>query len=62
MESVEELPQPPQPPAGDGSAKLEIRVRELEQQLESIRAEHRAEIERILSQLGEMSSSIRSRL
>jgi signal recognition particle receptor subunit beta len=57
VEAVEELPVP-----GDGSAKLEIRVRELEQQIESIRAEHRAEIDRILGQLGELSSSIRSRL
>jgi signal recognition particle receptor subunit beta len=61
VETVEELPPPPLTPS-DGSAQLEIRVRELEQQLESIRAEHRAEIERILSQLGELSSSIRSRL
>jgi signal recognition particle receptor subunit beta len=60
VEDVEELPPPPA--TDDGSAKLEIRVRELEQQLESIRAEHRAEIERILSELGALSSSIRSRL
>jgi len=41
---------------------LEIRVRELEQQIESMRAQHRAEIERILSDLGDLSNTIRSRL
>ncbi|HEV2721970.1 MAG TPA: GTPase domain-containing protein, partial [Thermoanaerobaculia bacterium] len=43
-------------------SRLEIRVRELEQQIESMRAQHRAEIERILSDLGDLSNTIRSRL
>jgi signal recognition particle receptor subunit beta len=53
--AVEEAP-------GAPGAGLEIRVRELEQQIESLRAEHRAELDRILGQLGDLSSSIRSRL
>jgi signal recognition particle receptor subunit beta len=67
-ELVEEAPvavaveEEPPPAAGEGTARLEIRVRELEQQIESMRAEHRAEIDRILGQLGDLSSSIRSRL
>ncbi len=51
--AVEE-PEPPSP--------LEIRVRELEEQIESMRAQHRAEIERILRDFGDLSDSIRSRL
>lgn len=58
----EEAPAAASPTADSDSARLEIRVRELEQQIESLRAEHRAEIDRILGQLGELSSSIRSRL
>jgi len=50
--AVEEPPAP----------SLEIRVRELEQQIESMRAQHHAEIERILRELGDLSSSIHSRL
>jgi mutual gliding-motility protein MglA len=56
--AVEEPPPSPAAPAVD----LEARVRELEQQIESLRAQHRAEIERILSTLGDLSDSIRSRL
>jgi mutual gliding-motility protein MglA len=48
------------PPAPDAS--LEIRVRELEEQIESMRTEHRADVERILRGLDELSNSIRSRL
>jgi signal recognition particle receptor subunit beta len=44
------------------AAQLEVRVRELEQQIESLRAEHRAEIDRILRGLDELTSGIRSRL
>ena len=53
--AVEEEPVPA--PSG-----LEVRVRELEQQIESMRAEHRAELERILTQLSDLTSSIRARL
>ena len=56
--AVEEPPPSPAVPAVD----LEARVRELEQQIESLRAQHRDEIERILSSLSDLSDSIRSRL
>ena len=62
VEVEEEAPPPAAAEAAPDTAHLEIRVRELEQQIESMRAEHRAEIERILAQLGELSGSIRSRL
>lgn len=41
---------------------LEIRVRELEEQIESLRAEHRAELDRILTRLSDLTDGIRSRL
>ena len=44
------------------SASLEGRVRSLEAQLDSIRAEHRAEIEAILRDLGQLTSRLRDRL
>src|ERR1043165_6304650 len=61
--AVEEPPpaieEPPQmEPASDDGA----RVHALEQQIESLRAEHRAELERILGQLTDLTNSIRSRL
>ena len=52
--AVEELP--------ESAPSLEIRVRELEEQIESMRAQHRAEMERILRTLDDLSDSIRSRL
>jgi len=48
------------PPAAGPS--LEIRVRELEEQIETMRAEHRADIERILRGLDDLTNSIRSRM
>jgi signal recognition particle receptor subunit beta len=51
-----------EPPASAPGPSLEIRVRELEEQIESMRAEHRADIERILRGLDDLSNSIRSRL
>ncbi|HKS25618.1 MAG TPA: GTPase domain-containing protein [Thermoanaerobaculia bacterium] len=57
--AVEEPPPAPEPAAGPS---LEIRVRELEEQIESMRAEHRADIERILRGLDDLTSSIRSRM
>jgi len=61
--AVEEPPpaieEPPQmEPASDDGA----RVHALEQQIESLRAEHRAELEHILGQLTDLTNSIRSRL
>ncbi|HEY6138740.1 MAG TPA: GTPase domain-containing protein [Thermoanaerobaculia bacterium] len=53
--AVEEAPPAPGP-------SLEIRVRELEEQIESMRAEHRADIERILRGLDDLTNSIRSRM
>jgi signal recognition particle receptor subunit beta len=44
------------------SANLESRVRSLEAQLDSIRTEHRAEIEAILRDLGQLTSRLRNRL
>ena len=58
--AVEEEPAPA--PAVSGEEQLQIRVRELEQQIESLRAQHRAELERILSQLSDLTDGIRSRL
>ena len=49
-------------PAPSSSPNLEVRVRELEQQIESLRAQHRAELERIVSDLDELTRGIRSRL
>jgi hypothetical protein len=56
--AVEEEPAP----AVSGEAQLQIRVRELEQQIESLRAEHRAELDRIVAQLNDLADGIRSRL
>jgi len=50
-----------EPPPAPGPS-LEIRVRELEDQIESLRAEHRADMERILRGLDELTNSIRTRL
>lgn len=44
------------------SANLEDRVRSLEAQLDSIRAEHRSEIEAILRDLGKLAARLRERL
>jgi len=66
-EMVEDAPvavaveEEPAPVAAD-SAHLEIRVRELEQQIESLRAQHRAELDRILAQINDLTDGIRSRL
>jgi signal recognition particle receptor subunit beta len=59
-----EPPLPAEAPAAaaSGDGALELRVRELEEQIESMRAQHRAEIEEILRSLGELTSGIRSRL
>ena len=49
-------------PAPSPSPNLELRVRELERQIESLRAQHRAELERVLRDLDVLTNSVRSRL
>jgi signal recognition particle receptor subunit beta len=56
--AVEDIDQAPAPVP----VALEIRVRELEEQIESLRAEHRAELDRILTRLSDLTDGIRSRL
>jgi len=46
---------------GDGAA-LEIRVRELEEQIRSIRAQHREQLEEILRDLSRLTDAVRSQL
>jgi len=60
--AVEDGGQAPSPVVASDSAHLEIRVRELEQQIESLRAQHRAELDRILAQINDLTDGIRSRL
>lgn len=60
--AVEEEPTPVMV-GGDGSAAaLEVRVRELEEQITSIRAEHREHLEQILRDLGRLTEAVRARL
>src|SRR5207244_13065105 len=48
---------------GDGRAEeLEVRVRDLEEQVASLRAEHRAGLERILRELNNLPPTVRSQL
>jgi len=47
----------PEPMSDDGT-----HIHALEQQIESLRAEHRAELERILGQLSDLTNTIRARL
>jgi len=60
--AVEYGGQAPSPVVASDSNHLEIRVRELEQQIESLRAQHRAELDRILAQINDLTDGIRSRL
>lgn len=48
--------------AGQGSAALEARVRELQQQLDSMKTKHRSELETILRELGDLTTRVRQKL
>ncbi|HSP15632.1 MAG TPA: GTPase domain-containing protein [Thermoanaerobaculia bacterium] len=49
-------------PAGRGQAGLEAQVRDLEQQIETLKSKHRDELEAILRQLGELTARVRQQL
>jgi signal recognition particle receptor subunit beta len=59
--ALDELP-PFRPEAPSGNGALEQQVRQLEQQISQLRAEHRASLEEILRTLGELTTRVRSRL
>jgi signal recognition particle receptor subunit beta len=48
--------------AGQGSAALEARVRELQQQIDSMKTKHRSELETILRELGDLTTRVRQKL
>jgi hypothetical protein len=47
---------------GDGAAAMEIRVRELEEQIRTIRAQHREQLEELLRELGKLTEAVRAQL
>ena len=53
---------PAQASAGQGSAALEARVRELQQQIDSMKTKHRSELETILRELGDLTTRVRQKL
>ncbi|MGZ8832181.1 MAG: GTP-binding protein [Thermoanaerobaculia bacterium] len=48
--------------AGQGSAALEARVRELQHQIDSLKKIHRSELETILRELGDLTTRVRQKL
>ena len=59
--ALDELP-PLRATAATGNGALEQKVRQLEQQISQLRAEHRASLEEILRTLGELTTRVRSQL
>jgi len=60
--AIEEEPVPVMVASGDGSAAVEVRVRELEEQVRTIRAQHREQLEQILSDLNRLTETVRAQL
>ncbi len=48
--------------AASGNAALEAKVRDLEKQIETLKSQHKNELEAILRQLGELTTRVRQRL
>jgi signal recognition particle receptor subunit beta len=57
-----EEPPTSRPPAAPGNGALEQRVRQLEEQVSQLRAQHRASLEEILRTLGDLTARVRSQL
>jgi len=60
--AIEEEPAPAVMIGGDGSAALEVRVRELEEQIRTIRAQHREQLEQLLNDLNRLTETVRAQL
>ncbi len=60
--AVMDEPQTSKKKAASGNAALESRVRDLEQQIETLKSQHKSELEAILQQLGDLTARVRQQL